>query len=234
MALALGDAVAQAAEARRRGLQLMVDLELRVADGYRDFRSLIADRIGPLRKAALRMTLRGGAWGGWRGDPALTGGSLFEMAIHQLDLAHWLFERDPVAVWATGDDVPGTDFTAIIDFGEGDTAVVDFCWRAIGFEARVEATGERGVAALDIAMPFGNGFRTVITADGTVREPVEMSAQGPTTFQRVLEGFADAAMAGAPLPIPTSYGVWAIAIAEGARRSMRSRSWEPLALPTAE
>jgi predicted dehydrogenase len=230
MALSLELAVAQAAEAKKRGLQHMVDLELRLADGFCDFAPIIADRIGPLRKATLRVTLKSGAWGGWRADPTLTGGALFEMAIHQLDLAHWLFGRDPIAVWATGTDVPGNDFTAIIDFGGGDTALIDFCWRSVGFHERVECSGERGVASLDLVMPFGGGFRTITNADGIERAPVDMSAQGPLTFRRVLEGFADAVLTGAPLPIPTSDGVWAICLAEGTRRSMRSGEWVSLNL----
>ena len=230
MALSLQQAAEQAREAERRGLHLMVDLELRLADGIRDFASIIADRIGPLRKATLRVTLSSGAWGGWRADPALTGGTLFEMAIHQLDLAHWLFGRDPAAVWATGDDVSGSDFTAVIDFGGSDTALIDFCWRSAGFHERIEASGERGLAALDIAMPFGGGFRTLTTAEGVERAPVEVSAQGPATFRRVLEGFASAVLEGGRLPIPTSDGVWAVAIAEGARRSLRSGGWEKLAI----
>lgn len=222
MALTSGEAAAQAEEARRRGLVLMLDQETRLSDGVRDLPELVGSRLGAIRKVTVGMTLAERSWGGWRADPSLTGGSLFEMAIHQIDLARWLFGRDPVAVWARGEDTAGKDFTAVFDYGRGDAAVIDFCWRSIGFHQRIEVYCEKGFVRQEIDMPVGDGFRTIVTPDGVERGPNMVGVQTGRTFRRVLEGFARAILEGAEPPVPARDGVWAVRMAEAARASLRS------------
>src|SRR5579871_1995996 len=125
MALTVEQATAQARAAAEHGRTLMLNQELRLANGVRDIPGLLASRLGALRKLVVGLTLAPAAWGGWRGDPSLSGGTLFEMVIHELDLARWLWGRDPVAVVAHGADRSGHDLTAVLDFGGGDSAVVD-------------------------------------------------------------------------------------------------------------
>ncbi|MCX6359874.1 MAG: Gfo/Idh/MocA family oxidoreductase [Armatimonadetes bacterium] len=222
MALASAAAAEQARLASEKGLVLMVDQETRLADGVRDLPGIV-ERLGGLRKVVIGMTLSPGAWGGWRGDPELTGGSLFEMAIHQIDLARWLWGRDPVAVTGVGADVAGQDFTLIYEFGQGDTAIIDFCWRCRGFfRARVECYADGGVVTQDIQMPDGAGVQRIITADAIQEAPLDFGVQKPATFQRVMEGFADAVLTGAPQPIPAQDGVWAVRMAEAGREALRS------------
>ncbi|MGC8667466.1 MAG: Gfo/Idh/MocA family protein [Chthonomonadales bacterium] len=222
MALSWTAAAAQAEEARRRGLVLMVDQETRLSDGVRDLPELARNRLGRIRKVTVGMTLAERTWGGWRGDAALTGGSLFEMAIHQIDLARWLFGRNPVAVWARGEDTAGKDFTAVFDYGQGDAAVIDFCWRSIGFHQRIELYCEGGFVRQEVDMPVGDGFRTLVTPEGVERGPNVVGVQTARTFRRVLEGFARSILEGAEAPVPAEDGVWAVRMAEAARASLRS------------
>src|SRR5262249_13572429 len=91
MALTLEQATAQARAAADRGLTLMVDQEIRLSEGVRDIPDLLASRLGALRKLVIGLTLAPSNWGGWRGDANLSGGTLFEMVIHELDLARWLW-----------------------------------------------------------------------------------------------------------------------------------------------
>ena len=222
MALTSEAAAAQARLAAEKGLVLMVDQETRLADGVRDLPGIV-ERLGGLRKVVIGMTLSPGAWGGWRGDPDLTGGSLFEMAIHHIDLGRWLWGRNPIAVTGVGADVAGQDFTLIYDFGQGDTAIIDFCWRCRGFfRARVECYADGGVVTHEIQMPDGAGVQRIITADTIEEAPLDFGVQKPATFQRVMEGFADAVLTGAPQPIPVQDGVWAIRMAEAGREALRT------------
>lgn len=225
MALTAEEAAAQARRARELGLVLGVDQETRLAEGVRDLPGLIAERVGPLRKVLVGLTLSGGAWGGWRGDPALSGGTPLEMVIHQLDLARWLFGRDPVRVFAHGGDVAGQDLTVLIDFGEGDSAIIDVCWRCIGFRQRIECYGERGYVVQDIGMPDGPGWQTVATAGGAERREVAFAVQGPATFERLVRGFCGAVARGEPLPVAAEDGVWAVRIGVAARNSLRRGEW---------
>ena len=224
MALTADRAFAQAEIAARRGLKLMVDLELRLADSIRDLPEVIATRLGGLRKLVLGVGLSSSVWEGWRGDPARSGGTLLEMAIHQIDLARWLFRKDPVSVWGLGADVPGRDFTLVYDYGDGDSAIVEFCWRSAGFHAHICAYGPEGLLRQDIEMPHGPAHRTLITREGTERGPIPANVHGPVTFRRVLEGFAEGVLFGADLPIPTADGVWAVRIAQASRDALHACS----------
>jgi len=222
MALSSADAQSLADEAAANGLVLMPELEYGLANGVRDLHGIIDTRIGPLRKALVGMTLAGGSWGGWRGDPALTGGSFFEMGIHQIFLTRWIFRRNPLAVTAHGVDEPGHDFTLVFDFGEGDSAIVDYCWRSIGFRQRIECYGARGYVTQDIQMPAGSGVQSIVTADGAERTEFDACVQGADTFERVLHGFAHAVHTGTPPPVAAEDGVWAVRMAEAARESVRT------------
>lgn len=222
MALTTEKAVAQAKIAQDRGLTLMLDQEIRLANGISDLPSLIATRLGALRKVVIGLTLGPGSWGGWRGDKALSGGTLFEMVIHELDLARWLWGRNPVGIFAHGEDTAGHDITVVLDFGGGDSALIDVCWRCIGFRLRIECYAERGYVTQEIELPFGKGQQMVVTAEGAERTEFDASVQGPATFRRVLEGFANAILQGAPPPVPSQDGVWAVRMAESGRESLRS------------
>ncbi len=220
MALTTEKAVAQAEVARHKGLVLMVNQESRLANGIRDLPGIIHTRLGSVRKIVLGMTLKESSWSGWRDDKDLSGGTLFEMAIHQLDLARWLFGKNPHAVWATGRDSPGCDMTVVMDFGGGDSALIDYCWRSIGFRLRIEAYCERGYIRQEIDLPFGGGKQMITTDQGEESKSFAAKLQGPETFRRVMEGFAGAILNGSRPPIPANDGVWAVRMAELARESL--------------
>jgi predicted dehydrogenase len=200
----------------------MVDQEMRLSDGVRDMPSLLEERIGPLRKLVVGVTMAEAEWGGWRGDKALSGGTLFEMAVHELDFARWLWQKDPVSIFAQGEDTAGKDMTVLFDFASGDSAIIELCWRCIGFRIRAELYGARGYAIEEMEIPFGPNRRTIVTEAG--RELLERSyaLQGPETFKRVMEGFVQAIQTGAPPPITAEDGVWAVRMAESARESLRT------------
>jgi len=222
MALTVEKAIAQKRIADHRGLVLMVDQELRLADGVRDLPDMIESRIGPLRKVVIGLTLAPSHWEGWRADPKLCGGTLFEMVIHELDLARWLWKRDPLKILAMGDDVPGKDLTILLDFGHGDSALIDVCWRSIGFRIRAECYGERGYILREAELPFGAGKQTIVTADGREESGFEASVQGQATFKRVLETFCESILSGCAAPISSDDGVWAVRMAQAARESLRT------------
>lgn len=222
MALSTDRAIFQAEEAAQRGLVLMLDQELRLANGIADLPGLIASRLGALRKVVIGLTLASATWGGWRGDPQLSGGTLFEMVIHELDLARWLWGRNPRAIWAQGSDVAGQDMTVVLDYGGGDSAIIDICWRCIGFTLRIGCYAERGYVTQEIELPFGPGIQTVVTEQGVERTAFDAAVQGPGTFKRVLEGFTAAILRGDPPPVSAEDGVWAVRMAQAARQSLQT------------
>jgi predicted dehydrogenase len=109
----------------------------------------------------------------------------------------------------------------VLDFGAGDTAVVDVCWRTIGFRLRTECYAANGWIAQDAELAMGRATETIVSESGIQERSVDISVQGPETFKRVLEGFANAILTGAPPPIPMEDGVWAVRMAEAARQSLK-------------
>src|SRR5262249_39099341 len=57
----------------------------------------------------------------WVGDPAITGGYLYETPIHMLDMLRWLFgEVESVSVHATSHEYPEIDdFSILLRFRDG-------------------------------------------------------------------------------------------------------------------
>jgi predicted dehydrogenase len=222
MALTSERAAALAQLAADRGLVLMMDQEYRLANGVQDIPNIIDSRLGALRKVIVGLTYCGGAWGGWRADAEKSGGTLYEMCIHQLDMVRWLWRKNPVSVWALGKDEPGNDMTVVLDFGDGDSGIIDVCWRSMGFRMRVECYCEKGILDQKIVMPHGRGMQTLTTEDQIETIDFDCDVQGPATFKRLLDGFAIAIQNGTPPPVPAEDGVWAIRIAEAARQSLRT------------
>jgi predicted dehydrogenase len=223
MALTTEKAIAQAHIAASRGLVLSVNQELRLANGLIDLPDLVTEKLGALRKVVVGLTLAPAEWGGWRGDPELSGGTLFEMVIHELDLVRWLWKRNPLSIYAHGDDRAGHDLSIILDFGQGDSAIIDVCWRCIGFGLRIECYGERGHVRREVELPFGSGRQALVTEAGVENSEFDAGVQGHVTFQRMLESFADAVLNGTPPPVPAEDGVWAVRMAEAARQSLRTK-----------
>src|SRR5204863_7649986 len=78
-------------------------LELRYSDVARRMAAEIREgRIGAPRMVGCLLMRDWGAFRGWRGDPALSGGMFLELGIHYLDLFNLLAGGRPTRVYATG------------------------------------------------------------------------------------------------------------------------------------
>lgn len=90
------------AEARRRERVLMVAQVLRFAPPYEALRGYLADgSVGPVRSALFRRRCAVPGWGPWEMDAAKSGGGVFDLLIHDVDMCLHLFGM-PEAVSATG------------------------------------------------------------------------------------------------------------------------------------
>jgi 1,5-anhydro-D-fructose reductase (1,5-anhydro-D-mannitol-forming) len=225
LALGIDKAVALMRIAEQRGLILMPNQEVRLTDAFSDLPQIIEQQIGPLRRAEFTVTKAADTWTGWRANKAQSGGTLFEMALHQLDLLRWVFRRDPPAVWATGQDDPGSDMTIVLDFGGGDTGVVSYCWRSVGFSFRLSLAGGQGTLLQELDVETGIGFRKITTAHGSVETELKAPVLCSETFRRVAEAFVHAVRFGDNPPITAEDGVWAVRMAASAREAMRTGEW---------
>jgi predicted dehydrogenase len=86
-------------------------------------------QLGPVRSALLRRRCAAPAWSKWLSNPAVSGGGVFDLLIHDVDYCVYLF-GEPEAVSATGyEDMPrGIDCIAASFHYPGLDVVVTGGW----------------------------------------------------------------------------------------------------------
>jgi predicted dehydrogenase len=114
--------------ARRTGRILMVAHVVRFMPAYRALRSIFEEgSFGPLEFLLLQRWAGEPSWGTWQ-DPEVrrsSGGGLFDMLIHDIDIANWFLGR-PTHIESTlfGGGVSDQDFVNAVWHYEGGGAVV--------------------------------------------------------------------------------------------------------------
>jgi predicted dehydrogenase len=165
-------------------------------------------------------------------DPAVSGGIMVDMGIHEFDLARWLVDDEVVEVHAFGSTVASPELATV---GDVDSAVV-----ALRF-----AGGATGTVLLARTTTYGEDVRTeVLATDGTVwigqlplshgrwsaRQPrdavaADLADRGIPRFEAAYaaqtRGFVRAILEDRAVDVPGSDGDAALAIALAADRSMR-------------
>lgn len=152
-------------EAKKAGRILMTAQVLRFSPDYQTLRHFLLDgSVGPVRSALFRRRCAVPGWGPWEFDSAKSGGGIFDLLIHDIDMCLHLFGA-PEAVSATGHE----------DMAHGiDNILAQLHYPGIGF---VTVTGGWHHAG---AYPFSMEF-TVVGDNGVV----EYSSAGrPTTLYR--------------------------------------------------
>lgn len=164
-------------------------------------------------------------------DPAVSGGIMVDMGIHEFDLARWLMDDEVAEVHAYGSSVA---HPALATVGDVDSAVVDL--RFVG--------GTTGTVELARATTYGEDVRTeVLATAGSVwvgHLPVSHGAWSggdpagavaadvadpsvprfETAYAEQTRGFVRAIIEDRPVDVPGSAGEAALAIALAADRSM--------------
>ena len=131
MALDVASARQMIAEAEKQNRVLMVAHVLRFFPMYQALDQLLSSgRLGPPRSALFRRRCGAPAWGAWLTDPKQSGGGIFDLLIHDMDLCLHLF-GPPETVSATGYVAlaDGVDIiTAQLHYRNGFTAVITGGW----------------------------------------------------------------------------------------------------------
>lgn len=119
-------------EAAHSGRLLMTAQVLRFFPAYMALRDSIAGaKLGAVRTGVFRRRCAAPAWGGgWLKDPSLSGGGVFDLLIHDVDMMLHLFGM-PQSVAATGyqDDARGIDvINAGFHYPDGRTVLITGGW----------------------------------------------------------------------------------------------------------
>jgi len=139
-------------EARKQGRTLMVAQVLRFFPSYRGLSDLLREgRIGPVRYAFFRRRTAAPTWGPWEFDESKSGGGVFDLLIHDVDMCLKLF-GPPDAVSATGyeDMANGVDsIVAHLEYPSIGSVTITGGWHHIGdypFSMEFTVTGDAGTA----------------------------------------------------------------------------------------
>lgn len=161
----------------------------------------------------------------------VSGGLFRDMAIHDFDMACWLYGATPKAVTAVGTSIvdpaigaAGDVDTAIITlhFADGRLAVIKNSRRAVyGYDQRIELLGSTGL------LSAGNVLENTvarITTDGALSAKPEyfFLERYMRSYEAEWNAFVKAIQTQGALPVTLDDGVNALAVAEAATQSAKT------------
>jgi predicted dehydrogenase len=167
---------------------LMVAQVLRFFPAYKGLSALVkSGRLGPIRSALFRRRTAVPEWGPWLCDKSKSGGGVFDLLIHDVDISLMLFGL-PEAISATGhEDIPRGIDSIVSEFyypAIGSVTITGgwFHSRHYPFSMEYTVTGEQGI------VEFNSDGRpaAVYWADGN-SEPLDDDGRDP--YQAEIEYF---------------------------------------------
>lgn len=228
MALDGGGCDALCEEATRSGRVLMAAQVVRFIPAYQELIRLVkSGEIGAVRWAMFRRRTSVPTWGPWEFDKSKSGGGIFDLLIHDVDMALHLFGT-PEAVRATGyEDMPrGIDMiTGELRFPACGSVTITGGWHHVGeypFSMEYTVVAEGGVVEFSSAGRPPMLYR----ANGSKET---LRAEGPDCYQAEIEYFLRCAETGAqPTLCPPAESAEAVRIT---RRMVEARENQTTAAP---
>ena len=148
MALTAAEAEELLHEARRRNRVLMSAQVLRFFPQYKALRDSLAN-LGAPRHAFFRRRCAAPAWSKWLHNKAKSGGGVFDLLIHDIDMALWLF-GEPLRISAIGSEhlERGIDLlTGTLFYGKGLKVTISGGWhhpKSYPFSMEYTVVADRG------------------------------------------------------------------------------------------
>jgi myo-inositol 2-dehydrogenase/D-chiro-inositol 1-dehydrogenase len=168
----------------------------------------------------------------------VSGGLFRDMMIHDFDLACWIMGASPDQVTAVGTSIVDPEIgaagdvdTAVVTllYGDGRIAVIKNSRRAAyGYDQRIELLGSKGLLSVDNVL---ENTVSKATAAGVVAAKPEFFflERYMRAYSAEWAAFVDAVTKNSPLPVTLADGVNALAVAEAATRSAKTKSTVDLA-----
>lgn len=205
-------------ECHRKAVPLMVGHVLRYFPTY----SRLAERVhagdygAPLALQVTRCTtpFRGEARSPWRLSKASSGGLLFELHVHEFDLARHLC-GDPERVFCVSNRV-GVDTET--DYKDLYVGVIEFANDVLAnchFSQVSAKPANQFTVVLEKGTVSANFQEATQMLWGCGEEPIPLTGEDTEPpYRREIRLFSEAVLAGEPMPIPGEDGLWAVAMAE--------------------
>lgn len=235
LALTDADCALIKSAAEEYGVTVMTAQVLRWWPEYRAARDIICSgRIGALRRLnASRMLC--GKRGGWFGDPARSGGALFDLMAHDADYALWTLGDDIEAVYAAGRQIESGAWvyaSALLKYRNGATARLEAgSDRPDGFPftTLMQATGERGfveasaTAERNIAAGVKTDTKLRLVENGSFSQlPVSSESAQERAFAGEVAAFVSALENDGESPIPLDESIKVIRLLNIIKESLES------------
>lgn len=226
LATTWADARAMIDACAKAGVQLATAFPVRWSQAAGALREAIeAGTLG--RVLAVRGANPGTYPGGWFGDRALAGGgAVMDHTVHVADLLRWLLRDEFVRVEAeTGSfhwDLAVEDTGVLLcDMARGAFASIDCSWsRPRTYPTwgglTLHVVGENATVDVD-------AFRQSLTHYDDAASRVRLVPWGDDLTRAMVGGFADAILAGRPVPVTGEDGLRALEVALAAYRSAQER-----------
>lgn len=131
MALTGADADAVLAAAKESGKMVMTAQVLRFFPAYVPLADLLHQRkLGKVHSAIFRRRCAAPAWSGWSADSSRSGGGVFDLLIHDVDMCLYLFGKPTaVSAWGYENLAAGIDFiTAQLHYDDVASVTVTGGW----------------------------------------------------------------------------------------------------------
>ena len=197
MALSAEECGAMMAAAQRAGKVLMVAQVIRFWPEYAAARDWVRmGRLGTVRSASFRRRCACPDWSAWLSERAKSGGGVFDLLIHDLDYALFVF-GEPKSVSAVGWEEldRGIDLVeARLEYDQGPAVMVSGGWQGRGafpFSMEFTLVGESGT--LDF-----HSSQTPLVCYGPEGEKQSLEVSSGDGFQAELKAFIAACETGRP------------------------------------
>jgi predicted dehydrogenase len=218
------------------GVKLMTAQVLRWFPEYRKIKELLP-KLGDLHGVYCNRLAQHPNWTTWHRDPAISGGGLFDLHLHDIDFLYSVFgEVDHV--YAVGWKSPTGCWNQVMStlvFKNGVKAVSEGCCEMIGdypFSAAFRAVGDNGT--LDYKLSAGFNIENLGAAANTLtyfeknKKPKVVNRKTQDCFQAELEAFAKAVEKNENVPISPEESIYCIQIIEALQRSLESGKVEKI------
>ncbi len=230
LALHAADADGVFAAAQATGRTLMIAHVLRFWGEYVSLVEFVhAGKLGaPISATAARLSQPPG-WGDWFLDPAVSGGAVLDLCVHDFDMLNWLLGA-PVSVYARGRELrPGlwNDVHALVDYGATNGCVDGSQMMPEGypFMSALKVLCEGGVVELlfragGVSVEMGGGASLTVHADGRA---YPLPPKPGDAYDNQAAYFVDCVRKGIEPTLGTpEQARLAVAVSNAARRSLES------------
>jgi UDP-N-acetylglucosamine 3-dehydrogenase len=234
--LTVADCDAMMEAHKQSGRLLMIAHVLRFWPEYEVLVELVqSGALGdPLAAVATRLSVPPG-WAQWFDDPALSGGAVLDLMVHDFDALNWVLGK-PKSIYARGQQAkPGlwNHIHAIVDYGEtqGVAEGTEMMPADYPFTCALKVVCEKGVAefmfrAGGVSVEMGGGSRLIVHEAGRSYQPTVPTGD---LYERQAAYFVDCIRTQRPATMGSpEQGRLAVQVANAALASLESGAIVPL------